>query len=159
MQRLRCGLLQDSFFTGEQIAELRYLVDKCLKFKMLTNLEHKTLDTYLLKDNVFKDPRYLQVERELRATQEQLSDIRSKLPEVLRMLRTRVDKLQGAIMQQRRIRKFGDAISVGLTVVDVVLGPLASAPIRLATKVAQGLLSGAPLAALGSMLGVDQRLT
>ena len=70
MERLRHGLLPDCYQTVEQVAELRYLLEKCLHYKILSPAELKHLDTYLLAnlavEKVFCDVRYENVVQELR---------------------------------------------------------------------------------------------
>lgn len=61
--RVRHGLLPDCHRTVEQVAELRYLLEKCLKYSIISSGELKDLDTYLLTnlavENVFADQRYI----------------------------------------------------------------------------------------------------
>lgn len=89
----------------------------------------------MARESVFRDSRYLSIVAELRGLSVSVDKLRSNVPQALELLRHRLDALQGAIRRQRRIKQFGDAVSLGLIVVDIALGPLVAAPLRLATKV------------------------
>lgn len=94
-------LLKDCVRTEDQVAELRYLVEKCLDYKIITTAEGKQLETKLLNrmavEHVFLDPRYIEVLNDLRGVRTNVKQLRRDIPQSLELLRNRLDSLQGAI--------------------------------------------------------------
>lgn len=77
------------------------------------------------------------------------------------ILRARLITLTGSIKGEQRVKQFGDVVCLCIVVVDVVHheGDEVAAPLRLAAKLGQAILSGSGLTDLATIVGADIRLT